>query len=145
MKLCKLTLSLIVLAAASLTAQAKTALQVSLSNGEKPTYVLGTKPEVTFNGADMVVSVANASTCYAMADVVDLQFVDVEGVDDILTDSDSVLSYCGGVIEAPGHEITVYSLAGTVVARGDSQLSTDNLASGVYVVTAGKQSLKIIK
>lgn len=132
-------------AVVGLNAQAFTALTLTLTDGGTFSYALDDKPDITFQDDQMLISVKNASAQYNMSEVVDMTFTEVNAVDEIAADSSSVLAYRDGVLQSPGHEITVYTLSGAIVSRAFQTLPTDNLAPAIYLVRAGQQSLKIIK
>lgn len=123
---------------------AATALSVNLRDGTKATYTLSEKPRVTFDGDRLSINAGNASTSYLLADVKTFTFTDDAGIDDVLAGSDIVYSYDGNAVSCPGHEIRVFSLAGVQLVAGHDTVSLESLARGVYVVVAGKQTLKIV-
>ena len=53
------------------------------------------------------------------------------------------ISFAGGIITA-AEGAEVFNALGVKVAEG-TEISTENLAGGVYIVRAGKASLKIVK
>lgn len=55
------------------------------------------------------------------------------GVDNVKV---SVLTYNGTVVSAEGCAIEVFDIQGRLVAKGESRVSTVNLATGVYIVRA---------
>lgn len=142
----KITLiALLLAAAAQVNAAEEPALQLELTNGKTVTYALSQRPTVTFSGSDMNIATSQASASYARAEVANMKFVkiDLSAVKNVATDQ--LLRYADGIFEAPGLDITVYSLAGNAVAQGHDSVSLAGIASGVYIVKAGDQSVKIIK
>ena len=61
--------------------------------------------------------------------------------------ADATLAFDGNVLRAEGCAIDVFNTAGAKVLSGRDNVSTANLASGIYVVTAtsenGRKTLKI--
>lgn len=87
----------------------------------------------------------DASTSYHRSDVASISFVkEISAIRDVEA-TDAIYRFIDNVFEAQSCEISVYSLSGVKVAQGFDCLSLESLQSGVYVVTAGNQSIKIRK
>lgn len=122
-------------------------LRVELRDGTSETYTLSEKPRVTFAGADAVITTAEASTSYERAEIKNFTFVSdtgTEGVDDIMTPTVNY-TYLDGVFTAPGCNIAVYALSGTLVCSATDSADMRNLNPGIYIVKAGNRTIKIIK
>lgn len=69
------------------------------------------------------------------------------GVEGIVSDNGSMISYDGSVLRAPGCAVSLYNTAGVLVAKGSGQVSTDGMQKGIYIAVAvsagGKSTLKI--
>lgn len=123
----------------------QTALKVTLADGTSSTFILSQKPKVTFAREHMVISTPDATAEFKRADISDLTFTsDISSAIQI-READNSISYLGGIVAAPGKFIMVYDLSGRIVASAPDKLSTDFLPSGVYIIKAGRQSLKIKK
>ena len=69
----------------------------------------------------------------------------MNGVESVGSDSAGAIAYSGGVISSGEPGIAVYNASGACVASTAGEtLSTAGIAPGVYVVTAGKSTLKIV-
>lgn len=122
-----------------------TALKVLLTDGSSATFVLSEKPTVSFSGTEMNIVSPDASTSYHRSDVASISFVkEISAIRDVEA-TDAIYRFIDNVFEAQSCEISVYSLSGVKVAQGFDCLSLESLQSGVYVVTAGNQSIKIRK
>lgn len=119
------------------------AMKVTLTDGQTTTFVLEKRPSVTFDGQEMNIACDGVSTSFVRTEVQDIRFAEESGVADLVKNSE-VIRYINGTLEAPGNEIEFYSLDGRLVARGYESVSTADLESAVYVVRAGKQTLKIL-
>lgn len=136
--------SALALAAALPLAAAQTGLRLTLADGSQPTYILDEKPTVTFEGENVLISTPDAETAYPRAQVVSFTFADDTSVANLPVESQSVLRYTGKTAEAEGQAIRVYDLGGREVRSASDRVSLEGLAAGIYAVTAGKQSIKII-
>lgn len=120
------------------------ALRIEFNDGKTALYSLANKPAVTFEGNDFTIKTSDAETSYPRADVKNFTFVkDESGVKD-LTDA-TKYSYSDNVFSCEGHAIDVYDMSGVRVANGMDSVSLNGLCDGVYIVRAGKQSIKVVK
>lgn len=122
----------------------QTALKLTLDDGTTATYVLDSKPVVTFSGERMNIMSADAAVAYERSKVVSMAFVDDATAIPAVGDGDAVLRYTNCLIESPGMDIRVFAADGTLVASATSAIDTGMFPAGVYIVAAGNQSLKII-
>lgn len=71
----------------------------------------------------------------------------LSGIENVGADNETAISYDGNTVSCADSHLTIYNMAGVLVASGNNSLATDSLAKGVYVVTAvsanGKSALKI--
>ena len=141
----KFALTVLLCAAASSAFAASNALRVELTDGTTSTFVLSEKPKVTFSGSQMNIATADASASFERADVKAMNFTDASGIADVKGDSDFLYKYDGETFEAPGLEISVYSIDGKLSAGGLDSVSLSDLPSGVYAVKAGDRTIKILK
>lgn len=141
-------LMLMLLVPLSLFAAGK-ALKVSFTDGSSATYKLSETPKVTFSGADMLITTSTASTTHARSEVANLTFVDasddptaIARVKDV---NNITYRFDNNSFEADGADISVYSTSGALVTEGKNAVSLQSLRSGIYIVKAGKQAIKINK
>ena len=68
------------------------------------------------------------------------------GIGTIGRDNANTLLYMGSTVSAADNaEILVYSMDGTIVAKGRGSISTASLQEGVYVVRSGRSTMKIVR
>lgn len=145
MKSIRLTLSLFALLSMPTVALAAEALQLELTGGETVTYVLSSKPRVTFMGDQMKITSTDASADYARNQVLSMRFVSDQGVDRLIADGEYSISYTDNTLRAPEREIFVYNLSGRLVGKGYGEFLTVDLEPGVYVAKTSEATLKILK
>lgn len=73
----------------------------------------------------------------------------LSGIDEIITDAASAISFDGNTVSAADSAITLYNISGMAVASGRDAVSTATLATGVYVAvavdaTGATSTLKIV-
>lgn len=142
----KLLLSLIMLGGTFGIQASEHALRVTLDDGSQTTYLLDTKPRLTFGDADITISTDETSVTYLRSKIESLDFIDSKFVSvENPTSAGDVISYIGGVITACGHYITLYTADGRLAASGHDSISLDGQQPGIYIATIATTSLKIIK
>lgn len=129
-------------------------MTVEQKSGAKYSFLLKENPVVTYKGGELVVN-GSASTSYAISGVKNYHFTesDQTGVENtgadmlrITTDENTVL-----VENAPaGAKVALVNAGGATVTNttaGQNGGATISLpsAKGVYVLTVGKQSFKLIR
>ena len=119
-------------------------------------FVLADKPNVTFEGTNLVVTSDKATATFALSDVVRFTYVksDVSGIDEI-ADTEAGVVYQDGVLVISqiqaGESVSVYALDGRMVQQlkashsGTYRLSLASLPFGVYLVKTGTLTYKITK
>lgn len=134
----------LLLAGSTVALQAEeVALILSLSNGKTAAYVLSDKPVVTFDNDHIIFTSSEATASHLRAEVTDITFKNGStGIAEIAAEED-VMRYVNHTVEAPGRAISIYSVDGRLVATGHDSLNLSNLAAGIYIATAGSQTLKI--
>lgn len=129
---------------ASAATAAETALKIELKDGHREAYVLSSRPSVTFEGELIKITTADASASFARSEVAAITFGDnVTNAVSQIEDKTRVLSYINSELNAPGSMIEVYAVDGTLVASAYESLTTTGLSTGIYIVRAGAQTLKI--
>lgn len=136
-------------------AEAGDNLIISTKDGQQVTYLLSTRPVVTFEGTDLVLKTTEVTVKYPLADIEDMTFDLASGIQPVKMDQNISFTIDANHIAANGLKngevLQVFSLDGKVLvnatASEDGQLSvsTEALPHGVYVVKAGKKSYKIMK
>lgn len=141
----KKTYALIALLCCAAFAKAENkALRIEFNDGKTALYSLAGNPVVTFEGNVFTIKSTGAETSYPRADVKNFTFVKDESGIKNLTDV-TKYSYSGNVFSCAGNEINVYDMSGVRVANGMDSVSLNGLGDGVYIVRAGKQSIKVVK
>ncbi len=59
------------------------------------------------------------------------------GIDSVTAPAATTISYDGNTLTAPGASISVYTVTGTTVARGNGIVTVGHLTPGIYIATAG--------
>lgn len=124
---------------------AETAMKVSLADGAESYYILSYKPVVTFSGEMMNVTSPDANASFERGDIRSITFTDYDpsAVGDLKIPPLESLRYVNGEIQAPGRNVEIYTLGGASVASSFENFSTAGLEKGIYIVRAGRQTLKI--
>ena len=132
-------------------------LVVWLDSGGRISYPLTERPKVTHSGAVLTVSTTGTTVEYTKPEVhkFTLSDTDLGGVESSVADSAGELSRFGDTVElsgfAAGTSVSIYSVSGQRVISGrtleDGTLTLDlsHLGSGIYLVTTGSITHKIIK
>lgn len=152
----KQLLAVAVLSAASLSAAAETCLSVVMQTGERQQFILSEKPEVTFDGGNLVIKCSDAETAIPRSDVSLIEFVDFSGGVADMAGDDMVFSFTdNSTVTVSGRKVSAVSvvdLRGTVLKQavadssGQAVIDVASLASGVYIVVIQNyQSVKILK
>lgn len=152
----KQLLSVAVLSAMSLTAVAETCLSVVMRTGERQQFILSEKPEVTFDGGDLVIKCGDAETSIPRSGVSHVEFVDPSGGVADMESDDMVFSFTdNSTVTVSGRKVSAVSVAdlrGAVVRQavadssGQVVIDVSSLATGVYIVVIQNyQSVKILK
>lgn len=145
-------------AAGFATAQAEESAYLKLNfNSESASpefYLIASKPTITFNDDNLVVTLGEESVSYGKSTIESFEFAPVTaGVDD-LTVSGAAWSFDGNTLQignTTATALTVFDAQGRQVAAAQANggaITADlsSLAHGVYVVNLqGSKSFKIIK
>ena len=111
---------------------------VSFKSGEKVSFVVSEKPEVSFDGDKFRVTTTKSSFDYLRSEIDDFQF------EEISTGIES-LEYVGNGV------VTIYDISGHIVAtqKGGStkvaKLLIDSFKPGMYIIKIGNQTIKYLK
>lgn len=121
------------------------ALKVTLAGGTAATYILTSRPVVSYSGGNMTIRNASLEDSYPLGQVESLTFV--EDVTSIRTAAGGENIYCfrDNVFTCEGNEIRVYDLAGAIVSQGADTVSLRGLPAGVYIVNVAGRSIKVLK
>lgn len=131
-------------------------LVVKLCSGETMSFLLSTKPKITFSGAQLVVKSDVCQIAYDLEQVDHYSFshTTTDGIDTPLSAQEAVsrngdcLTFSG---MKAGSLIEVFSAAGETLSivkadtEGRAVLSISGMPQGVYIVKYGKVSAKILK
>lgn len=121
------------------------ALRINLQGGTTATYILASKPVVTYQEGNVTIKNAELEDTYPLAEVKSFAFVnDVTSLSSA-GDGDVTYRFSNNLFTCDGHDISVYDLSGTLVARGKNEVSLATLGNGIYVVSVAGRSVKIFK
>lgn len=130
---------------------------VNCTDGTKMEYKFHDCPVAFVDGDEVNISVTmtHESVSIPMADITNLTFTKVSGVESVKEDSRVSFGITRESLEVaglePGVSVAIYDVAGVMRVQGacgaDGQvtLAIGDLASGVYVVSAGEKSFKFIR
>lgn len=133
-----------------LKVSAQNALVLETNDGKTYSYVLASKPQLTFNETDMIIATTDASASFVRTDIKNFRFEEVaDAIKDVKADSQR-MSYLHGVVTVEGAEnVILYDISGKQImskrAAGNGSVTIDlnNQPQGTYIVRSGKQSLKV--
>ena len=118
-------------------------------------FVLADKPEVTFEGVDLVVTCVNSTTTFALADVIRFTYLNATDAVEELTENATTVDFKDGMIVInqlkTGANVAVYSIDGKLIRQltaretGNYSLNLSELPPGVYIVKADRVTYKIAK
>lgn len=160
MKQLKHFLAALLLIGPALSAWAQTAapqLVVWQKNGEKVYYLLSDQPETTFEDGLLVISTQSGTTVnYQLKNVLRYTYENVAtGVDLLPSERSIEVSRDGDAVTyrnlPEGTAVSLYSAGGMLLEQrkaGDGQsltISVANRPSGIYIVKAGKETIKLMK
>ncbi len=130
---------------------------VNRTDGSKLEYKFHDCPVVFVEGNNINISVTmtQEKVVIPMADIVNLTFNKVSGVESVIDDGRIFFGITHETLEVSGLEpsarVTVYDMAGmmcvqgTCDANGCVTIAIGDLAKGIYVVNAGDKSFKFIR
>jgi hypothetical protein len=157
-KLLKLTLLLlasIVLAVPLRAANNPVTLVVLTRDNTQHMFVLADKPEVTFEGTDLVVTCVNSTTTFPLPDVIRFTYLNTTDAVEELKADETQVNFKDGMIVInqlkAGATVAVYSVDGRLVRQltaresGSYSLNLSELPTGVYIVKADRVTYKIAK
>lgn len=121
------------------------ALKVSLYGSTSATYVLETKPVVTYSENNVTIKTQSLEDTYPLSEVESFTFVESasSGIETIT--QNVTYDFHNNIFTCEGHEIRVYNLSGQSVASGNSSVSLEALDRGIYIVNTGNRSIKVVK
>lgn len=136
----------------------KCSLLVNLNDDTTVTYRFADEPVATFSDDDMILTLADDQTVtYPMENIKSLTFEsDFTAVGDVKADANGpVVTFTNGLITIDGLQpamtVRVFDTAGALIAaapasdNGHTEIATDRLAKGVYVVALPSHSFKFVK
>ena len=134
---------------------AATHLTVELKAGNKYSFLLADKPVITFSNGDLVVN-GDAETSYSIDGVKNFHFTegDASGVESLSVGDIRIVSLDNATIQVQNLEkssvVTLVNVSGVVLssvkadAEGSAIVSLPQ-AKGVYILSVGSKSFKIIR
>lgn len=127
---------------------------IEQKTGEKFNFLLDENPIVTYEDGNLVVN-GNASTTYAIGDVKNYHFTETSetGVDKQLAESIQIENIDESTILIKSTDsdkpVTLYAVNGaityTTTTNAEGKATVSLPKQGVYVLTIGKQSIKLIR
>ena len=126
-------------------ARAGHALRLDLAGGTAATYILSSRPVVTYSDGSVTIKNASLEDTYSLGEVKSFAFVENMTSLSSAVSGEVVYDFRDNVFTCEGNEIRVYDLSGVLVAQGNGSVSLDGTASGVYIVSAAGRSIKIFK
>lgn len=130
-------------------------LIIETKDGNTVAYHLSTRPVVTFELTDLVLTSTDVTVKYPVTDVKELRFADGTTAINNTKVGDITFSINGNMVSAngltKGDNLEIYSIDGKAIANasvdanGAASVDISVLGQGVYVVKAGKKSYKILK
>lgn len=138
------------------THETVTRLTLVYADGSEKHFNLFDEPEITFDGANMVVSTPTIETTVARNQLQYYHFTKgeaVSGIEDIPTGNNSVFTFSNNVITVTGASavnLAVYDLSGrklieTHSVDGSATADLSNLPAGVYIAATADMSVKVVK
>lgn len=130
-------------------------LVISTQDGNSVAYSLSTRPVVTFEGTDLVLTSSDIVVRYPIIDVKDITFA--EATDNAIGEVKGNITFAinGNRIIAKGLDkgvtMQVFSTDGKSIASaktnasGEAIIDISKLGHGIYVVKAGKKTYKVMK
>ncbi len=147
--------ALLVLPVPLRAAEGPVTLVVLTRDNAQHTFVLADKPEVTFEGTDLVVTCVSSTTTFALPDVIRFTYLNATDAVEEITKDQTKVNFKDGMIVVSGLKanatVAVYSIDGKLVARltardtGTYSLNLTDLPTGVYIVKADCVTYKIAK
>lgn len=137
--------------------QAKPRLVVWQKSGEKVYYDLADQPETTFEDGLLIIKTKSATVEYQLTNILRYTYEGVKSTGIDLQPSERMVSIAkdgDGVTFrnlAEGTSVSVYSANGTLVEQRTApagqplSISIAQRPAGVYVVKAGKETIKLVK
>ena len=148
-------LALLVLAVPLRAADDPVTLVVLTRDNAQHMFVLADKPEVTFEGNDLVVTCVNSTTTFALPDVIRFTYLNATNAVEEITNDETQVNFKDGMIVVNGlkanSSVAVYSVDGRLVRQlkaregGNYRLDLSELPTGVYIVKADRVTYKIVK
>lgn len=128
-------------------------LVVEQKSGEKYVFLLNDKPVISFAGSDLVVN-GNKETSYTISSIKNYHFEENLSNQEQMAQSIQIATNEDGQIEVSnmeeGTDVVLLSSTGAVLSKtkantnGAAYISLP-LQNGVYIISAGKKSFKIVK
>ena len=150
-----LLLAALVLAVPLRAADDPVTLVVLTRDNAQHMFVLADKPEVTFEGNDLLVTCVNSTTTFALADVIRFTYLNATDAVEELNENRTQVNFKDGMIVVNGlkadSSVAVYSVDGRLVRQlkalegGSYSMDLNELPTGVYIVKADCVTYKIVK
>ncbi len=119
-------------------------------NNTEESYELATVQKITFEDGNVVITTSKGVVALPEDQMEKMYFsATATAVESLATESQS-LSYSNGLLHASGKALLyIYSSAGQLVQAanvdGEMSISLRGLSEGVYVVSMGEETIKVLK
>ncbi len=151
-----LLLMFLTISCVGMHAESVETLIVKLKNGSETAFFLKDKPQVKFEGTDLVVTSDVGKTSFLLAEVLRFTYVkkDPSGIDEAVIDPTGVEFKDDILVISQlkaGATVDVYTLDGKLIRQlkashaGTYRLNLSELPSGLYLVKADNVTCKITK
>lgn len=126
------------------------------TNGEKTSYLLSNKPVITYNEECLVLTATDASIEVPRADIEKItigQYTDVQQLQSDEQQGSITVNADGALLSdfEKGMKVYLYQINGvlinqyTIPESGSLSISLNEMERGIYIIKAGRSTIKIIK
>lgn len=121
------------------------ALKVNLYGSTSAMYVLDSKPVITYSDNNIIIKNQSFEDTYSFSEVKSFTFVEnpASGIEKIM--DNITFEFRNNIFTCESHYIRVFNLSGHVVSEGNSSVSLEALADGLYIISVGNRTIKVIK
>lgn len=134
-------------------ALAQSQMRLELNDGSSFVYVLSKNPKLTFANSEMVVTVSEQNTTFALANVKKFYFEDAKtSIEQTAATADVVIRYTDGsnveVVTAKAESLWLYNAQGKLMqhaelATGITSIPLSTLPAGTYILKVGEKTVKL--
>lgn len=128
--------------------KAESCLVIDLKAGTSQSYVLKQQPRITFGEGTLHVNAPEAEADFALADIANFHFADVE-IEGIALQTQSRFSFIDGQVSLQGFagRVLLTDLNGRLLLQHDEAdshlIDLTRYPKGIYILRIGSQSIKL--